>query len=470
MHDGNRNSALTFESRPLREMCRLAWPIAISMLSYTAMTLVDTAFVAGVGAAALAGVGIGGVIFMALICFPLGLLRATKVLVAQAVGAGRAHTADEYLSAALMCAASLAVMTMVIGLLGVPLATALAPSPQAQLATAVYLEIRILSVPLVLGFAALREFAYGMGNSRTPMYAAVAGNLVNIALDYVFVCILGAGVAGAAWATVIGVGVEALVILSVLGGRKLTRRGAGRRLGELWRVGFPTGAQFLLEVGSFTLLSVVIAHVGELDLAAHQVVLHLSHVSFLPAYAIAEAASVMVGQAVGARREEWVGRLAIMAMKLAFAYTAMCTVAFAIGAPWIAAAFTDDGALRGAIMPLIYVACGFLVADSANLVARSILRGVGDVRVPAVVATVTAWAFTPPIAWVAGVTLGLGAVGGWIGLSVEIFVGAAIFWHRLVSGRWRASAADMRARAEEGDRGTGPGVVIGAATAEKGAA
>jgi MATE family multidrug resistance protein len=74
---------------PMTELRRLSWPIAVSMLSYSAMTLVDTIFVGRLGPAALAGVGMGGVVSFALVVFSIGLLRGVKVLVSQAVGSGR---------------------------------------------------------------------------------------------------------------------------------------------------------------------------------------------------------------------------------------------------------------------------------------------------------------------------------------------------------------------------------------------
>ena len=71
-----------------RELVQLAWPITVSTLSFTVMTVVDTAFVGRLGPASLAGVGLGGIALWTVICFGFGLLRAVKVLVAQGVGAG----------------------------------------------------------------------------------------------------------------------------------------------------------------------------------------------------------------------------------------------------------------------------------------------------------------------------------------------------------------------------------------------
>ena len=76
------------KARVFRELVSLAWPITVSTLSFTVMTVVDTAFVGRLGPAALAGVGLGGIALWTVVCFGFGLLRAVKVLVSQGVGAG----------------------------------------------------------------------------------------------------------------------------------------------------------------------------------------------------------------------------------------------------------------------------------------------------------------------------------------------------------------------------------------------
>ena len=75
---------------------------------------------------------------------------------------------------------------------------------------------------------------------------------------------------------------------------------------------------------------------------------------------------------------------------------------------------------------MLWVAAIFQVFDGANVVARGVLRGTGDVVWPAWVGILTAWVATPPLTWLLGWHFGLGALGGWIGLCAEIIVGAAI--------------------------------------------
>jgi multidrug resistance protein, MATE family len=182
------------------------------------------------------------------------------------------------------------------------------------------------------------------------------------------------------------------------------------------------------------------------DGAAHQMVLQIVNVSFLPAHAIAEAASILVGQAVGAGRYELVRRVAGRALVLGVGYAVACLVILVFtGGAVVDGLANGDAKLAATALTLVHVSLVFLVADAANVIARGVLRGTGDVRFPAVVGVLTAWTFTPPLAWWLGVHAGYGAAGGWVGLAFEIIVGAAIFWVRVYRGTWMASARASRA-------------------------
>jgi MATE family multidrug resistance protein len=436
---------LTWTERPGRELIRLAWPITVSMVSFSTMTLASTAFVAHIGSDALAGVGLAGVVGFALVCFGIGLLRGAKTLVSQAVGAGRRDRIPELLGAALGLAIALGAGAMVAGHLVAPLLASLSASPRAGHFAAQYLAIRSLGAPLVLLYAALREARYGEGDSRAPMRASLAGNAVNIALDATLILGLGWGVQGAAIATICG-NVTELTVLAWPMRRALRRvrwrRGAVR---DVWAQGVPNGMQFVMEVGSFLILTVMVARMSAIDGAAHQMVLHLVNVSFLPAHALAEAAAVLVGQAVGANKDALVSRVARRALLLGAGYASICLAIYAALGGLIARALASgDAALAARATMLVHVSLAFLVADAANVIARGVLRGASDVRYAAVVGIATSWLTTPPLTWALGVGLGLGAVGGWIGLAVEIVVGASLFWLRVVRAGWRPAAAAAR--------------------------
>jgi MATE family multidrug resistance protein len=436
---------LSWTARPGRELVRLAWPITVSMVSFSAMTLTSTAFVAHIGADELAGVGLAGVVGFALVCFGIGLLRGAKTLVSQAMGADRRDRIPALLGAAVGLALGLGVLATLAGHVIAPMLGALSASPRAGQFAAQYLTIRSLGAPIVLLYAALREARYGQGDSTTPMRASLAGNAVNLTLDAILILGLGWGVQGAAVATICG----NLTELSVLAWpmRSDLRRMRWRReaVRDVWAQGVPNGLQFVMEVGSFLILTVMVARMSAIDGAAHQMVLHLVNVCFLPAHALAEAAAVLVGQAVGANQDGLVGRIAKRALLIGASYASLCVATYALLGRLITRGMASgDVALAARAELLVQVSLAFLVADAANVIARGVLRGSSDVRFAAVVGIATSWLTTPPLTWFLGFHLGLGAAGGWIGLAVEIVVGAALFWRRVLRGGWRVKAAAAR--------------------------
>ena len=435
---------LPWSRHPGRALARLALPITISTLSYGAMNLVSTLFVAHLGRDELAGVGLGAVASFALVCFGIGVLRGAKTLVSQALGAGRRDLVASYAGGAAALAVGFGVVVAIAALAVAPLISTLCASARAGSFAAQYLAWRTLSAPIVLLFVALREVSYGEGDAHAPMRASLAGNVTNIALDCVFILGLGLGVHGAALATIGGQTVELAALAWPARVRLARLRPSRAAIRAVLRQGLPTGLQFLIEVGSFLSLTVIVARMSSADAGAHQLVLHLVNVSFLPAHALAEATSVLVGQAVGARRDELVRVVAQRALLIGGLYGAACMVLFATVGRQLVRAMADDAAVEVIANNLLLIGVAFLVADAANVIARGALRGAGDVRYAAVIGVVTAWVTTPPLAYGLGVTLGWGAVGGWIGLALEIFVGAALFWRRVVRGGWRVAAERSR--------------------------
>src|SRR5262245_50212888 len=207
------NSSLQWKDQPLRELVRLAWPMTVSMVSYSVMTLVDTLLLGHVGRAQLAGVGLAGISSFVLLCFSFGLLQGAKVLVSQAIGANRPEEARAYLAAAVSLAVGIGVLTLGLGQIAATFIGHMASTPAAGDAASTYMRIRILGAPMVLLYAALREVRQAEGDSRTPMVATVAANVVNTSLAVFFIFVLKKGVAGAACATLIAHAVEAGVMI-----------------------------------------------------------------------------------------------------------------------------------------------------------------------------------------------------------------------------------------------------------------
>jgi len=275
---------------------------------------------------------------------------------------------------------------------------------------------------------------------------------VHIPLNYLLIFSAGWGIAGAAYATLF---VQVLELAWLWKIQAKSGFGFARarleHLRAVFRIGLPTGSEFLLGVAAFSALVLLIARMGEADLAAHQVALQVLHFAFMPAVSIGEAASVLAGQAVGANDDKKVLGVAKNALWLAGLYATGCALIFVFGAEPLMRLFTSDIQVQAVGVHLLYVAAGFQIFDAANIVARAVLRGTGDVRVPALLAIGSGWSFVPGLTWFWGIHQGFGAVGGWLALTVDICVGALLFWWRLGRGHWLPAAERSRPRLAQGE-------------------
>lgn len=437
---------LEFTHNPLARLLRLAWPITVSMLSFSTMTLCDTLLVGHLGVSALAGVGLGGVTAFVFLCFPFGLLRASKTLVAQAIGAGRSNDARAHRTAAVVAGLAMGGLALILGEAAALFIGAFADDAASAAASRSYLHARMLGAPFAIVFVAVRETAYGEGNVRAPMVASAAANVANIALAAASIWVLDWGVSGVGLATAVAQGLELAFLVALVGRPSWTGAALRRHLFELWRIGAPTGVQFLLEVGAFQMLTILISRMGVMQIAAHQIALQVAHFSVLPTFGVAEAAAILAGRATGARAYAWVNRIARLALVVVGGYSLAWTLALALAAPMLVRGFTSDSALALVATHLLYVAAGFQLLDGANIVARSVLRAVGDVRYAALVGVLTSWLATPPLAWGLGFGLGWGALGGWLGLTLEVLASAGLLWWRIDRGTWRGASTDQEAQ------------------------
>lgn len=425
----------------------LAWPIMISMLSRTAMTTADTIFVGHLGTAAVAAIGLASIASFVFIALGWGLLGGINVAVAQATGAGR--EVREHWWQAIWMALILGAVALLLVPLGPWVLPALGASPEAtELGTAWY-EVRLAGSVLLFLKVGLIAWFQGRGDTRTPMVATLIANLLNIALDPVFIFGWGPvpalGIAGAAHATnlSLAVGVGWLLVCSRPGRLVGLRRGVVR---EVVRLGSPMAAHFALDVLAFTAFVAILARVGEEALAAHVIVMRIVSVSFLPGHAVSDAASVLVGQAIGAERadaarEAWRSgtRLAVGLM------VAMGAVFLFLPGPLLLV-FDPSPEVAEAGRVLLLVAAGFQLFDAIAMVGFGALKGAGDTRFTMVLGVSAAWLIKLPVGLGLAVGVGWGAGGAWLGLTVEIAVLAAVVSWRLVGEAWLPEALRRPAR------------------------
>ncbi len=445
----------TFHKRITRELFQLAWPIAAAMLGETAIGLVDTKLVGGLGAAALGGVGLATTMMFLAYSLSFGAMRGVKVRVAHAIGEGNPQYAFAYARAGLVMGAAFGVVVLLVCRGVSPLLLRLGADPEIVPYAQEFLAAVTLGAPATCALSALIQHRQAIGDSRTPMIVGIAGNAFNAlfawTLIYGHLGLPALGVRGAGYATATTENLELAVMLVLLlrderrarenrelGASSLSFSHAVRQVSDL---GLPTGIQFAAETLAFTAFTVVLGSISKEEIAAHQIALNVIRVSFLPGVAVSEAASVLVGRALGRRRLHEADAVVRSGLGIAVGFMAVCGLVFGLFGGLLGRFFSSDPLVVENARALLLVAAVFQVLDAVNIVLRGALRGAKDVRVVMIIGVLVVWTFLPTSAFLLGKLCGLGALGGWLGFVGETTLGATFFWLRWKRGGWRKDYA-----------------------------
>ncbi|MCA9543828.1 MAG: MATE family efflux transporter [Myxococcales bacterium] len=420
-------------------MATLAWPLAVGLLSFTVMGVVDTLLMGQVSTGAQAGVGLATVLTFGALAFFRGVVTGAQSLVAAAHGANNADRVTRAGSAGLLLGAVTGVLAagVLAGLTAWVLPRVVTDAAIAGPA-ADYLWVRVFSLPFSLVAFGLMGALQGLGDTRSRARISVVGNGLNVGFDLLL--IFGWGpfprleATGAGLATLIST--VAMCALFALRFRRLF----GRPVAPGWPVlrdsltiGLPAGVSALLSNSAFVVIGLVLAHVGAADLAAHEVVLNIVSVSFLPGHGIGEASGVLVGRYVGAGRPRTAMRALRSGRGLAVAVMGGFGLLFLLTGDALAGAFSADPEVARIGGTLLLFAAAFQLFDAVVMVHLSVLRGVGDTRWTMGVTTLCAWGITVPSTLALAGWLELGAPGAWAGLTGE-FALLAFLTARRVAG------------------------------------
>jgi MATE family multidrug resistance protein len=358
-----------------RRILRIAVPIVISNATIPILGAVDTAVIGQLGEAAPIGaVGIGAVI-LSTIYWVFGFLRmGTTGLVAQARGAGETAETGALLMRGLMIAAA-AGLVFIVGQAAVFWAAfRIAPaSPEVEALARSYLAVRIWGAPATIGLYALTGWLIAMEQSRRVLVLQLAMNGGNVLLSVLFVLGLGWGVPGVAAATLIAEW-SGLVL-----GLWLCRAAfAGNQWRDWPRVLDPARLRRMAAVnGDILIRSVVLqacftaflflgAGLGDVTLAANQVLLQFMSITAYALDGFAFAAEALVGQALGRRERLRLRQAAVMTSEWGVGASAAMAAGFLVGGPALIDLMTTAPDVRAAArVYLPWVALAPLVGIAA---------------------------------------------------------------------------------------------------------
>lgn len=433
----------------VREVALLAYPIVLTQISHTVMHVVDSIFVGRIGAAELGALGFGGIWLWTMFCVFNGALNGVQTFVSQAHGAGDARACGRWAWQALWGLVPVTAVTMFGFVVAAPTLLAwLAPTPELVQPVIEYVRMRPVGFVSLTFWIALAAFFRGIGDTRTPLVAAIIAEAVNAVLAYGLV--LGhlhlprMGIAGAGLATSIAECVGALVLLVAFLRPHVRRTYATQlvapRLAEIRRflwTGAPIGGQWLLDMSSFALFTTLVARMGTVSMAANQSMMSLLSISFMQAYGIGLAATTLVGRYKGAGDLDSATRSYHSAFKLAVGFALGIAALFVLAPEMLTRMYTNDPAVLALARPLLALGAAFQLFDALQIVASGALRGAGDTRWPFVVQTTLAWLLRLPLAWLLAMTLGYGVLGAWYAEFTFILALSIAFIWRFRTGMWR---------------------------------
>jgi len=412
----------------------LAWPVVLGQLGVMGMSLVDTLMVGRLGPTAVGALGVGGAVYSVAFFSGLGVLLGIDRVAAVAFGAERHDEVSRTYVQGLLLATAVSVPCMVGLVLGawglsrVGVDAALVPEAQR------YLYTVAPSLVPVLWFTASRQCLQAIGDTRAAMVILFVANVVNLAADYAFIeghwGATGRGVEGAALATLVCRSFMAIAMLAWGASRGLKLRASGFRphfptLHELLRLGVPAGAQLVAEGGVFAMSSVLIGRLGPTAAAAHQVVLQVASMTFMVPLGMSAAGAVRVGHALGREDPAGATRAGWTAVLLGATFMLVSGVTlFALAGPILGAFSLRADAFRLA-RDLLLCAAFFQLFDGLQVTLAGVLRGLGE-TLPSLIANLVGhWGIGLPIGMLLTFTLGLGAVGMWVGLASGLAAVAA---------------------------------------------
>ena len=394
-------SITTSSSRAVdRDILRLAVPALGALIAEPLFLLADTAMVGHLGAEPLAGLGLASAVLQTIIGLMVFLAYATTPAVARRLGAGELRGAVAAGIDGLWLALGLGVVLAVAGWWAAPWLVGVFGASEAVAAEAsVYLSISMFGLPAMLVVFAATGLLRGLQDTRTPLWVAGIGFAVNIALNSVFIYVLGWGIAGSAVGTVIAQwGMVAVYVLVV--GRHARRAGASpwpHHAGVLR--GAASGGWLLLRTASLRaallLATWAATSLGSDELAAFQVAITIYFTIGFALDALAIAAQALIGRGLGAGDLDAVRAVLRRCVQWGVGGGAVVG-AIVIATAWVVPALFTSSAEVAALLPWALVVLG-LSAPLGGLVfvLDGVLIGAGDARYLAWTGLVNLAAFVP---------------------------------------------------------------------------
>ena len=443
--------------KPYLDILKLVWPLALGMVNTALMQSVDRAFLARHSVAALEAVLPATTLAWVFMTFFQAVVGYSGVFVAQYHGAGDEKGCRQSLAAGIWVALLALVPTLPVCGLGDWILARTAGTPTLAAMERTYFDILMAgSVFVYLQMAAI-SYLTGRGRTRVVFWANLVGNLLNIALDPLFIfgfdlsrlglplALAPQGIAGAAVATVVALAAQCLLLAVVVRRdfalRVFAQPDVRALVGRLLRFGVPAGGYEVLNMLSFTIFVFVTGQVGGEAFAVSNACFTVNYLLFAPMMGFALGAQTLVGQARGRGDDAEAVRALRRTLLLGLGFTLVaCLAVLAFRRPVLALYaspdLADPAAFQSLGTTLLLLMSAWMLFDAADIILSGALKGAGDTKFVMGWMLLNAFFLWLPLVflvrWLHNTMPALW--GTMIAYVVVISIGSAVRWRR---GRWR---------------------------------
>lgn len=429
-----------------KENLRIGFPVIMGQVGHMMTSLVDNAMVGNINSTLLAASSLANTVFIMIYIFGIGLSIGLTPAVGRAYGNEKHGQIASYLkNGKIIYLWTGLLLTIAMWVASYFFDKLDQPAEVVELAIPYFLTLSISMVPFMY-YMSLKQFAEGVTLTMPAMWAGLAGNIINIILNYLLIYgefgfprweLFGAGVA-----TTIARSLMAVFLFIILSRDKRVQKylRAAKRLKirresivNLLKIGVPIGFQFVLEVSAFVAGTIMMGWLGVYPLAAHQIAISLSALAFLAATGIATAATIRVSNFLGNEKFHKMRDAGNSAYVMGMALMILTALCFIFFGRQISMIFTNDEMVIALSTQLLMIAGFFQIVDGAQAVGLGVLRGLEDVKIPTIIVIVAYWGLSIPLSYIFAFTLDMGAVGVWYGYLAGLSFSGLFLYMRFLS-------------------------------------
>lgn len=442
MHVRHRRRQLSYAE--FKKLANLSLPLILAQLAQSSMGFVDTAMSGRVSAQDLAAVAVGSSIWFPMMLLLLGILSALTPTISQAYGAGDTQAIKHITPQGVYLGALLGVVVCLFLHQAHHLLPWLKVSPQITPIIMGYLKGISWGFPALGACFALRYCSEGLSLTRPSMFVSFFGLAVNIVMNYVLIFgklgLPAMGGVGCGPASAITMWAMFLGMLFVFWRTALYRQLQMLRLNAAWcaktqrqlvKLGLPIGGGLFIECSIFAIIALLLAQFGAQAVAAHQIALSFTSMTFMIPLSIATAISVRVGHTIGQKRPQQTRRAIVTGLFTTLGCALVSCTMMAVFPHLCVSIFSNDPELLTAAASLLFLAAIFQIPDAIQVCCAGALRGFKDTKVPMIIQTFSYWGVGLPIGCYLGLYLNWGAKGFWVGLICGLTSAAIMLSFRL---------------------------------------